>query len=372
MRREGKDPQEYVSGRACDSYRRYEEDFDIARELKHTSHRFSLEWSRIEPEEGKFDHEQMAHYVQVADALRERGMEPMVTLWHFTNPAWFSRKGGFLHPDSPRLFERYVRYVVGNLKGRVNLWITFNEALTVYATLAYLRGAWPPQKRDLWAFRRFQKQIIEAHTLAYRVIKNAFRQWPPLGEASEDNTSHNVTVGIVENVRHIVAGRFLEKTGLASLVRWFFYDRLFKRLTSYTDFWGLNYYTIRRLPGSFGVLPKQPEVPEMNWEIYPEGMYRVLMRLKKFGKPIYVTENGISDASDERREQFIGEHLSWIRRAVEEGVDVRGYFHWSLLDSFEWHRGFGPRFGLVEVDYRTLKRTIRPSARAYATMIQGT
>ncbi len=363
-------PPEFRSEKACDSYNRYEEDFDIAKGLNQNIHRFSIEWSRIEPKEGRFDHEAMHHYVNVVKALRARGLEPMVTLWHFTNPVWFAEKGGFLNIDSPKIFTRYVKYVVDNLKDRVGLWITFNEADDVYAAMSYYRGIWPPNKKNIFSAVKVVLNIIKAHSLAYQEIKKIYNV-PPSLLNTNNSTSHNVgLVGIVENNRHFVAGKFLGK--LQQRMFEYFRNRfLLDRVQSSTDFIGLNYYTIDRLFGSYRTLPKQDVMEGMDWEIYPKGIHHELMALKQYKKPIYITENGIADGKDEQREKFIKEHLRWVWQAIHDGADVRGYMYWSLLDNFEWARGFKPRFGLVEVNHDTFARKIRPSALEYAKICKS-
>ncbi|HZZ99156.1 MAG TPA: glycoside hydrolase family 1 protein [Candidatus Paceibacterota bacterium] len=364
LKREGKDPADFISGKACDSYNRYAEDFDIAKELGHNVHRFSIEWSRIEPEEGKFDEEAIEHYKRLIDALRERGIEPMVTLWHFTNPVWFAQKGGFLSPKSPEYFTRYVKHVVDKMKDRVGLWITFNEATSVYAGMSYALGVWPPQMRSLRRYLKIQNNFIKAHILAYREIKKIYSDVSQSGPPLPD-TSHNIAmVGAVENFSHVIAGPWLK--ALAWIIDHFRNMRFWHKVAPYQDFLGLNYYTIRRLPDSRKARSVQEFAEEMSWEIYPEGIYQALLRLKKFKKPVYITENGIADRTDLKRAKFIRDHLYWVHKAINSGVDVRGYMYWSLLDNFEWAHGFGPRFGLTEIDYKTFKRTIRPSAYEYA------
>ncbi len=365
LKKEGKDPADFISGKACDSYHRYREDFDIAKELGHNVHRFSIEWSRIEPEEGKFDEREMEHYKTLITDLRERGIEPMVTLWHFTNPVWFAKKGGFLSERSPQYFTRYVKYVVDNLCDRVGLWITFNEPSSVYGGFSYLLGQWPPQKKSFFKYLRVQNNFIRAHTLAYRQIKKIYAAIPPVRPGSS-STSHNIRaqVGWAENYRYPVVPWYLRWLG--SIFTYFRFLRFLKKTAPYQDFIGLNYYTIARLPGSYDVLPRQAAVSIMGWEIYPYGIFHVLKSVAKFKKPVYITENGIADASDERRLKFIKDHLRWIHGSIAHGVDVRGYIYWSLLDNFEWSHGFGPRFGLAEIDFKTFKRTVRPSALEYA------
>lgn len=391
LKKEGEDPSDFISGRACDSYNHYEEDFDIAKKLNQNIHRFSIEWSRIEPEEGKFNEKEMEHYKRLIDALRDRGIEPMVTLWHFANPIWFAEKGGFLNKKSPTYFTRYAKYVVDNLKDRVGLWITFNEAFTVYAGHTNLNATWPSRGRGILNFFKMRRNIAKAHTLAYRDIKKIYNvaqtqeqlssmsHNPILQRVNASQTtatlcdiqemSHNVAVGITENNVFVPD----TKNFLTTLSRRI-YKRLrnfyfFKKYTPYYDFIGLNYYHISRKP-YFGekneIIPKHEIMTEMNWEIYPEGIYFVLKDLNKFKKPIFITENGIADGVDQLREKFIKNHLYWVWRAIQDGADVCGYLYWSLLDNFEWAHGFSPRFGLVEIDYATLERKIRPSAYEYA------
>ena len=346
----------FISGRACDSYNRYEEDFDIAQKLNHNIHRFSIEWSRIEPEEGKFNEKEIEHYKRLIGALCDRGIEPMVTLWHFTNPIWFAEKGGWINSKSPEYFTRYVKYVVDNLKDKVGLWITFNEAVSVYAGFSYLNGQWPPQRRNLFEYQKVRNNFVKAHILAYREIKKMC-----------GDTSHNIAIGLTENNVYSAHGdRWYEKI-IDSIYNYQRNIYFFDKALPYYDFIGLNYYHVdRRMPGSYRNLPRQGWMPEMGWETYPKGIYYRLTELKKIKKPIYITENGIADGKDEQRGKFIKEHLRWIWQAIQDGADVRGYLYWSLLDNFEWHHGFGPRFGLVEIDYATLERKIRPSAYEYS------
>ncbi len=373
LNQEGKNPTDFISGAACDSYHRYSEDFDIAKRLGHTIHRLSIEWSRIEPQEGKFDHEEMRHYINVVKSLRERGIEPMVTLWHFSNPLWFSRQGGFLDNRSPERYKRFISYVVDNLKGDVGLWITFNEATTVYAGFSYMRGIWPPQRKSFFEFLRFRRNIAKAHMLAYHEIKNHYRSWPDVspGSPQANIVSHNVfpLVGAVENNSYYVIPKLWERLGIRNILDTGINNWLWAKTLPYQDFLGLNYYTTKRI--GVGPAPAERTNEEFeHWEIFPEGLYRRLMDLKKFNKPIFITENGIADASDSKRVSYIKGHAAAVWRAMRDGVRVSGYLYWSLLDNFEWHHGFAPRFGLVEIDYATRERKIRSSALEYAKIIR--
>jgi len=188
--------------------------------------------------------------------------------------------------------------------------------------------------------------------------------------------SHNVRevqIGVVENNSPIISPWYWRLVGLSRLVSYYRNHFLLSGSFPYYDFIGLNYYCFKRLPGSYSILPRQDSVKIMDWEIYPKGIYERLSDLKrKYNKPIYITENGIADAADEKRTKFIKDHLYWIWRAIQDGVDVRGYMYWSLLDNFEWHHGYDPRFGLVEIDYKNGRtRKIRASAYEYAKIISN-
>jgi beta-glucosidase len=348
-----KEKDNYISGKACEHYNRFREDFDIAKLLGHNAHRFSIEWSRIEPKEGKFDQKEIEHYRDVIRALQERFLEPFVTVWHWTLPVWLAEKGGLLAPDFAEYFARYAEKLAQEFKGDVKFWITVNEP-EVISWNGYGRGVWPPNKKGTLSARRAMLALASAHKAVYRRIKATD------AAAQVGATMHmdwfESTGGFVNDIRALFADK---------IRNFYFLDKIRRE----TDFIGFNYYFHNRIDGGFNK-NKNEIVSDMGWEIYPEGMYRVLMKLKKYEMPIYITENGLADAQDSRREAFITEHLTWMRKAMDEGVDVRGYFHWSLLDNFEWDKGFWPRFGLVEVDYRTLTRKIRLSARAYEKIIK--
>ena len=329
----------YISGNACDHYHRYEEDFDIAKSLCHNAHRFSIEWSRIEPEEGKFDEKEVGHYRGVVRALRARGMEPFATLWHWTLPLWFVKKGGWVNKDSAQAFARYAEHMCQALP-EVHKWITLNEP-NVYTGHGYWRGIWPPGKRSLRQYFSANYHLSQAHILAYRKIK-----------ACDKNSQ----VGIAQNLVWF--------TRTFSGIKRFVYNHLFLRsIRDHQDFIGVNYYHSDRATA------RRSEF--QNWPIDPEGLTAVILEMKRYGKPVYVTENGIADVRDTERGAFIKSHLQAIMEALRNGADVRGYLYWSLLDNFEWSSGFWPRFGLVEINYKTLERKIRPSAFAYKDIIEN-
>jgi len=333
-----------VIGRACDSYNRYNEDFDIAKSLGQNAHRFSIEWSRIEPEEGKFNDEEIEHYRKVIRALKERGLEPFVTLWHFTLPTWFYKMGGFENPKSPKIFARYCEHVLERLGDEAKFWVTINEPM-VYVGFGYGSGLFPPFKKNVFALLRVMSNLVTSHNIIYGNLKKL---------------NKNIEIGIAFSMVDYISNRNPINVLKAKISEYFGNLRFLNKTIKSLDFIGLNYY----IPKQFGSGLKL-ERSDMDWEIYPKGICDLLLGLKKYTKPVFVTENGIADAGDEKRTKFIKDHLYWVAQAINKGVDVRGYLYWSLLDNYELHRGYKYRFGLVEMNYETMERHIRPSAYEY-------
>ena len=347
-------PTNYISGIACDHYHRYEEDFDLAQSLGHNAHRFSIEWSRIEPEEGVFNEQAIEHYRRVLLALKARNITPFVTLWHWTHPIWLEAKGGFKSKQFPFYFQRYTQKIVEALGDEVVFWITINEP-GVVATHAYWKGFWPPQEKSFFACVSALRILIEAHRQAYATIKKISPH------AKVGIATHQVAFQIA---RPTLYNKFLQRIAHSFWNRWFL-----NCIARYQDFIGLNFYGRNIIDNGFYKNPNEQQT-DLGWEFSPESLYQALVELKPYNKPIYITENGLADASDELRQQFIPLALTAVHQAISDGTDVRGFLYWSFLDNFEWDKGFWPRFGLVDVDRTTLKRTIRPSAEYYAKICQ--
>jgi beta-glucosidase len=335
----------YLSGIACDHYRRYAEDFQLARELGHNATRFSVEWSRIEPSDGVFDERAIAHYRDVVRTIRSLGMEPFVALWHWTHPLWFRDRGGWESSDAPERFRRFVRRIVDALGDTVTYWLTLNEPEIVAAS--YLNGRFPPQKRNPFAYLRVLRHLIHAHHYAYQEIKAHHPE-------ARAGLAHNFVA--FESAKQNPLNWMLKR-----LADWWVNDYFVNRCIGSLDFIGLNYYFHFRR-NLWQNRNANERVSDMGWELYPAGIAPLIRRVKKYGLPVFVTESGCADAQDAHRPWYILETLKFIHQTITEGADVRGYFHWSLLDNFEWDSGFWPRFGLVGVDRITLKRTPRSSA----------
>lgn len=354
------------SGKTTNQYELFAEDFKLLKNLGHNSHRLSIEWSRIEPTEGNFDQSAIDHYIKVLETLKAKDVTVMLTLHHFTNPIWFSKKGGWENSHAPALFERFVKTIVPKIQAYVDLWITINEP-EVLAWGGYLEAKWPPQKKSKIALLKVTWNLAQAHKRAYKAIHSLLP---------------NAQVGIAHNVSSFEA--FHRHSILEDALEWFMdvsINHFFYFLTgkSTHDFLGLNYYFNqyisfdgdKRIPKLVDIESTKKEVSDLGWEIHPEGMFDILMDFSDYHKPIYITENGLASTNDDRRVRFLLSYLKEIYHAISSGARVKGYFHWSLLDNFEWADGFTPRFGLVEVDYKTFKRTPRPSAYVYKEIIEN-
>jgi beta-glucosidase len=344
----------FISGVACDHYNRFRDDFDIAKQLGHNAHRFSIEWSRIEPEEGKFDEKEIEHYRQVILALKERSIEPFVSLWHWPIPLWLRDKGGWLFSETPEYFKNYSRKVVSELGSEVKFWITLNEP-GIYAANSFLKGIWPPQSKNPISYLLAISNLVKAHKLAYKEIKK-------INSSAQIGIAQNIVWFEIDDSNP--TNLFLKK-----IADWWVNDYFLNKIKREQDFIGVNSYFHNLINLGFGK-NKNEKISDVGWEIKPESLYHSVKTVSKYKKPIYVTENGLADTQDIYRVDFIKESLSWLFKAINEGVDVRGYLHWSLLDNFEWAHGFWPRFGLVEIDYKTLERKIRSSAFEYKKIIE--
>lgn len=350
------------SGQAADQYNRYEQDFDLAKSLNHNAHRLSIEWSRIEPQEGVFLWQEIKHYVKLLKYLKSLNFTVMLTLWHVTLPKWVAEAGGWENGKTAEYFNRFVKTVAPELAPYVDFWITVNEP-GIYVYELYLARIWPGAKKSLLGQIKTTLNLASAHKKAYKFLHKNFPS-KPCGIANnlqsfEPFHKHS----ILEAATVILTDAIV--------------NHLFYFLTRGThDYLGVNYYFHVRFKHSQGLLPKIAEaqdesrdISDLGWEVYPEGLFDVLTDLSD-DIPIYITECGIASTNDDRRNRFLITYLQEVYRAIQAGVDIRGFFYWSLLDNFEWHLGFEPRFGLIEVDYQTQKRIIRPSAKVYGEIIK--
>ncbi|SEM38998.1 glycosyl hydrolase family 1 [Stigmatella aurantiaca] len=380
---------ERPSGEAADSWNRFDADVRSMQVLGANAYRFGLEWSRLEPAPGVWNAEAAERYRQWARTLRLQGITPLVTLYHFTLPLWVSDMGGWENPATLEAFEAYAARVAEALGGEVDLWCTVNEP-NVYAVQGYLDGIWPPGKKDTKAMAAVLDRLIEAHARAARQLR-------ALDTVDADGDGHATRIGLAHHARLFqAASGSMADTAATALTDAFFnnsvpealrtgrirlsvpgstsIDREVEGLKDSIDYFGLNYYTrdyIRQDLGDAALArqytPKGKGVNDLGWELYPEGLFLFLQRYATLGVPILITENGMPDRSGERRPRFLQTHLYAVEEALAEGVNVGGYFHWSLIDNFEWAEGYEAKFGLfaVDLDSPDKRRTETPAVSAF-------
>lgn len=393
------------SGRATDHWNRFKEDLKLAKDLGLNSYRFSIEWSRLEPKEGQWDPSALDRYVELVQECEKLGLLPMLTLHHFTSPNWFAEQGGFTAADSSDKYLRYVDKVVSALGGRVPLWCTLNEPM-VLVSGTYLGTFMPPGVFNPKNASKACHNLLKAHVKAYDKIHSF--SGPRQGPWKD----HPVMVGIAHNMmdfaparkwhplENLIAGAFKSFYNRAWL------DAITGKKQHFgvigvvpsppqvqealgrktADFIGVNYYTKaivqwrpktknaenpENLPFGLVFAREGDTVSDMEWAIHPQGLQRMIDLASSYGLPVYITENGIAAQDDRLRERFIKEHLQVVDQIRNNGTDLRGYFHWSLLDNFEWSKGYGPRFGLYRINYETLERTANPSALLLKERIQS-
>lgn len=334
------------SGRATNHYQLYKQDYQIAKNLKIQAIRLSIEWSRVEKKMGSFDAKEIQHYKEELSYLKNKGFKVMATLHHFTNPVWFNELGSWDKKGNEKYFLKFVEVCGREFSDLVDYWCILNEPWAPYATLGFLTGKWPPQKRNLFSFMRANSNMIKAHNLSYDILKEF----------------SNKPIGTAFNVAPYLPNYLFEyplKQLVNYLRNWWYLDQIRKR----SDYIGINYYSPLRLL-------KKNGSTDMGWEVNFNGIYQAAIGAwKRYQKPIYITENGAADNEDKIRTNYIKGHLISLHKAIQDGADVRGYFHWSLLDNFEWTSGYSQRFGLIRVDHKTLKRTTNKSARYYSEII---
>lgn len=361
-----KDP----SGDACDSYHRYEEDLDIAASLGLNCYRFGIEWARIEPAPGMFSEAELDHYVRVLEACHARKLLPIVTFNHFTVPLWFAMRGGFEVADGADLFARFCARATGKLGPLIGMASTFNEANIVLlrkvlprfasdAAAANARAmiAAAARRTDSPHFSsmlfgdpdKITAVMLDAHAKGYAAIKAGPGDFP---------------VGVTLSMQEVQG---VGPNNLAHQAEQTMYGGWIQAARK-SDFVGVQTYSRLRIDDK-GLMKPEPGVPvtDMGYENYPHAIGATIRyAAEHIGRPIYLTETGIAASDDTIRARFIEATIAEVAHCIAEGIDVKGYLYWSLLDNFEWISGYGKQFGLVAVDRTTFKRTVKPSARTLA------
>ena len=386
----GKTKSQHVSGVACDWWNNAECDFDLARDMGLNALRLSLEWSRLEPAPGEWNESALRRYRTMLEALRQRGIFPIISLHHFTHPQWFEQEGAFLGERAADRFESFARRVVTEFGDLCQHWVTFNEP-NVFAALGYVLGEFPPGRTgDITTALRVIDRMAYCHSRAYRAIHE-------IHSSAQVGWAHNYVV--FEPARRLFPDRWS-----ARLLHRLFNESFLSAIehgrsaipgnigSKYLvdakgtcDFVGVNVYSrfhvafsLRHASQLFSNVYVPEHVPQGDrgvdkpyGEAYPGAVAAAVERCARLHKPIYILENGVPDASDRIRPWLIVNVVQELHRLISEGQDIRGYFHWTLTDNFEWSEGWGLRFGLVELDETTQRRRMRPSGRLYSAIAQA-
>lgn len=352
---EAMNPENYISGAAVDHYNLYQKDVAALKKLNMNAFRFSIEWSRIEPEEGAWSAEAIEHYRRYLATLKAADIEPFVTLWHWTLPVWFVAKGGFEKRRNVRYFVRFAKKLIQELGKDFRYILTVNEP-EVYVLKSYVHGEWPPQRQNKLQALRVYLNLMTAHKQIYKLTHAMSRKF---------------IVGIAKQCMYQYAGDTAVVTRAAArAATWITDDFLLKRLRRKLDFIGVNYYQSQRFYG-YRVHNPGDRLNDLGWDMQPQDIQVVLERLwRTYRLPLVVTENGCADHQDGFRKWWLSSTITAMHKALQNGVRLEGYLHWSLLDNFEWSSGFWPRFGLLAVDRQTMKRTARPSAVWFAQFLR--
>ena len=373
------------NGRGIEHWARFDSDVELIKGLGVGAYRLSLEWARIEPEPGRFDDAVLDGYRRRLELLKKKGLRPIVTLHHFTHPRWFHAQTPWHEPSSLVSWERYAKKCAELLDGLDAAVVTINEPMVLLLG-GWFSGLMPPGLNDPALGWKVLQNFARAHVIARRALVDRHQ---------------TVTVGIAQHQMEFSPARWWHPIdqALTRLADAHFNYTLLEALTTgelkvgmpgffagtekidggkdAMEFIGINYYTRSHLK----FLPRPPWVEfvfrdplkrgltDIGWEWYPEGFGRLLEQLKRFNKPVWITENGIDDREGGRRNRFLYEHLRQVLKAREDGVDVRAYLHWSMFDNFEWLEAWGPRFGLYRVDFESLERTPTPTAEYYRKIV---
>lgn len=369
-----------------DHYTRYEEDLCLLKDLGVNAYRFSLEWSRIQPRENSWDEKAMEHYQEIIAILRKDNIEPMITLHHFTHPLWFSRKYPWHEDASVEKFLAYVKRVVAAI-GDVTYWVTFNEPY-VLILAGYFEGVTPPGIKNVTLGVKALANILKAHAGAYDIIHEAcphakvsvahnmaalapWKKWNPLDKllsrVAKYFYNHSLLDAFLTGSLRI---KFPFKEELSIPVP----------IKGKLDFFGVNYYTrihMRFNPmKKMGVEMRHSDIDghgltDMGWEIHPRGLEKVLRYASRLNVPLIITENGIATKDGQKKIRFMKRHIDVIEQCKQQGMDIRGYFYWSLIDNYEWLQGLDARFGLYKVDFTNLRRTPTNAAAYYSYLIKN-
>ncbi|MDQ3123325.1 MAG: family 1 glycosylhydrolase [bacterium] len=349
IKNQAEDPENYVSGKGVDHIRRYKEDFRILKKLNLNAFSFSIEWSRVEPDQGVWDKKAIDRYHNYLNEMKTAGIEPVIKLWHWTHPVWFDELGGFGKRKNVVYFERYVEKIAQEFGDDIRYVITLNEPNVYPFYSDFNEGVKVPPYQSKWRRAMTFFWLVRAHKRAYEILKKR---------------NHNLWVSAAVQFAHNAPKKLNWLSRLAVWGADYFGNYLFYNLTrNQLDYIAINHYFTNYFDGLKQHNPPQP-VSDLGWYMEPANIGEVCVKVwLRYRKPIMITENGVADSEDKYRQWWLEETMRALVSARQAGADIFGYLHWSLLDNFEWHQGWWPKFGLIKVDRnRDMKRLVRPSA----------
>lgn len=361
------------SGMACDYWNKWKSDHDFLTELGVNSFRLGIEWARVETSDGIFDDEAIKKYREILEDLKKRNIKTQVTLWWWTSPIWFQEKYGFHKKESVDIFARYVEKITDELGDLIDVFMVLNEPMVPLGQ-GFLAGAFPPGFMNPFKFMKAVNHLAEAYKKSYKIIHKKFPD-AKVGITYLYNWYESEGFGILLNTINRIA-------------QWYRIDLFGNKIKGFQDFVGIHYYRLGKIKFDWrnikmdsrnqiylGFTIEENQENVMKWISYPKGIYLVLKQAsKKFKLPILISENGVptrEGLDDQERIKYINEHLAFVHKAISEGVDVRGYNFWSLMDNLEWLYGYEPKFGLIEIDFETLERKPRKSFHEYAKICKS-
>ncbi|BBE32095.1 beta-glucosidase [Tepiditoga spiralis] len=360
----------------CDSEHNFDRDLRMIKDINMNTYRFSIEWAKIQPNEDTFDEEYIEMYDSFIKNLLENNIKPIVTLFHFSLPKWFSKKGGFQESSNLDYFYKYIEKMIKKFGNKVKYYTIINEPV-VYAYQSYVEGIWPPGKRNEDEAMKILKNLLYVYDTSYQIIKK-------INPDTKVSIAKHTAVykpyrssNIFDQIAYKKVMKYFDHSFIDSILEGQIKKPIGKNekysFNSDFDFLGINYYTKRYIKYSKNKIiieNRNDMLSDIGWPVYPEGIEEVLKRFKRYKKPIIITENGIADSQDRYRTMYILRTLYEIANSIKEGIDVKGYMHWSLMDNFEWSEGRSMRFGLYKTDYSNMNFYLRNSGKIYATIAQ--
>ena len=352
-------------GKACDSWNRFSDDIKLLKEFGLEAYRMSIEWSRIFPKPNQINFDAVKKYEKFLLLLKENNIKVFLTLQHHTLPKWL--KNGWINSNIEKYFDDYTSVIGKHFHPLVDAWMPINEP-AVNSTFGYFLDEFPPGHKSVIRYIIASRNQIRCHCNAFNKLKEINHNIP-VGFVKQllvfDNLKDNLTDRLLTRYFHYVFNKvYLHAFSKGRIP---FSLQVKPELKKTIDFWGLNYYTHKWISSKlqkkmqFNFDPNI-ETTQMGWEWFPEGIASALKILWKIKKvPIYITENGIATDNDYKRKEYIYKHLLHILDSIHSGIDIRGYFYWSLLDNFEWCEGYKPKFGLASVEKTTFNRIPKDS-----------